>query len=106
MPDVLAAVDFIRMTGQLLAFDRGQELHLFEGLPPEWLRPGMVTRLNRMGTMFGPLTLELKVDSDGKSARLKIEPVLSPDCRKVMVHLGGRVQELTPGESHELTFKL
>jgi len=106
MPDVLAAVDFIRTTGQLLAFDRGQELHLFEGLPPEWLRPGMVTRLKGMGTLFGPLTLELKVDSEGKSARLEIDPLLSPDCLKVMVHLGGRVQELTPGEGHELTFKL
>lgn len=106
MPDVLAAVDFIRITGQLLAFDRGEDLHLFEGLPSDWLHPGMITRLNGMGTWFGPLTLELKVASDGKSARLKIEPLLSPDCRKIVVHLGGLVQELTPSESHEATFKL
>jgi hypothetical protein len=106
MPDVLAAVEFIRMMGQLLAFERGQELHLFEGLPPQWLGPGMVTRLNGMGTMFGPLTLELKVDSDGKSARLKVEPLRSPECRKIVVHLGGKIQELAPGQRHEITFKL
>lgn len=106
MPDVLAAVDFIRITGQLLAFDRGQELYLFEGMPPEWLRPGMVTLLKGMGTMFGPLTLELKVASDGKSARLKIEPLHSPECRKIVVHLGAKVQELTPGEGHELSCNL
>jgi hypothetical protein len=106
MPDVLAAVEFIRMMGQLLAFDRGQELHLFEGLPPEWLRPGMVTRLNGMGTMFGPLTLELKIASDGKSAELKVAPLSNPECRKIVVHLGAKVQELTPGESHELSCNL
>jgi hypothetical protein len=106
MPDVLAAADFIRMTGQLLAFERGSELHLFEGLPPQWLGPGMVTRLDGMGTQFGRLTLELKVASDGKSARLKISPLSSPECRKVVVHLGRKVRELAPGESHELRIGL
>ncbi len=106
MPDVLAAVDFIRITGQLLAFDRGGDLHLFEGMPPEWLRPGMVTRLKGMGTRFGPLTLELRVDSDGKSARLRIEPLFSQECGKIMVHLGGQTTELAPGEGHEVTLAL
>jgi hypothetical protein len=106
MPDVLAAADFIRMTGQLLAFERGSELHLFEGLPPQWRGPGMVTRLNGMGTQFGRLTLELKVDTKGKSARLKISPLSSPECRKIVVHLGGKVRELAPGESHELKIGL
>ena len=39
-------------------------------------------------------------------ARLKIEPLLSPFCQKVMVHLGGRVQALVPGEGHEVVFML
>ena len=106
MPDILAAADFIRVTGELLAFERGEELHLFEGLPPQWLGPGMATRLNGMGTLFGPLTLELEIDPKGKSARLKIAPLSSPACRKIVVHLGGKVRELAPGESHDLRFGL
>jgi len=94
MPDIFAAAEFIRLTGHLLAFDRGQELHLFEGLPPEWLKPGMTTRLNGFVTPFGPLTLELKVAKDGKSAGLTISPLSDPACRKIVVHLGGETQEL------------
>ena len=61
MPDIFNVAEFIRLTSQLLALDRGQELHLFEGLPPQWLKPRMVTKLNGMGTVFGKLTMELKV---------------------------------------------
>jgi hypothetical protein len=106
MPDILAAVEFIRMTGQLLSFDREQELHLFEGLPPEWLKPGMATRLNGLVTPFGPLTLELKVAADGRTAGLKIAPLSDPACRRIVVHLGDEIRELAPGEGHELTLRL
>ena len=113
MPHVSAGAEFIRLTGHLLAFDRGQELHLLEGLPPEWLGPGMTTRLNGLTTPFGPLTLELQVAASGKTARLRIAPISDPACRKIVVHLGhwasedaGEVRELALGKSHELQLKL
>ncbi|HEX4485427.1 MAG TPA: hypothetical protein VH088_04130 [Terriglobales bacterium] len=111
MPDIFNVAEFIRLTGQLLAFDRGQELHLFEGLPPQWLKPGMITRLNGMGTIFGKLTLELKVSADGKSAMLKLAPLGDHSCQKIVLHLAGwasgdAVRELTPGQSHELKLSL
>jgi len=113
MPDIFNVAEFIRLTSQLLALDRGQELHLFEGLPPQWLKAGMVTRLNGMGTVFGKLTLELKVSPDGKKAVLKIAPLSDPSCQKVVVHLGGwasananAVRELAPNQSHELELTL
>jgi hypothetical protein len=46
MPHNWASAEFIRLVIHLLALDRGDQLHLLEGLPPEWLGPGMVTRLN------------------------------------------------------------
>jgi hypothetical protein len=108
MPHVSASAEFIRLTGHLLAFDRGDELHLFEGLPSAWLKPGMTTRLNGMRTVFGPLTLELKVAPDGKTASLRIAPLADPSCRKIVVHVGGwasdnpeSVDELAPGKAHE-----
>jgi hypothetical protein len=106
MPDIFAAVEYIRLIGHLLAFDRGSELHLFEGLPPEWLKPGMTTRLNGLVTPFGPLTLELHAASDGKTANLKVAPLRDPTCRKVVVHLGGETRELAPDKNHEITLGL
>ena len=113
MPHVSAAAEFIRLTGHLLAFDRGQELHLLEGLPLEWTRPGMSVRLNGLGTPFGLLTLELNFAADGKHATLKISPLSDPSCRKIVVHLDGwasrdedAVRELAPNAGHELKLKV
>ncbi len=113
MPHVSAAAEFIRLTGHLLAFDRGTELHLLEGLPREWLGPGMVTRLKGLVTPFGPLTLELRIAANGKDATLDIAPIDDPDCRKIVVHLGGwaakdeaAVRDLAPKTSHSLKLRL
>jgi hypothetical protein len=113
MPHVSAAAEFIRLTSHLLAFDRGQELHLFEGLPHEWLKPGMTTRLNGLVTPFGPLTLELQVALSGQTATLRVAPLNDPDCKKIVLHLGGwasakadEVRELALGKSTELELKL
>ena len=113
MPHVSAAAEFIRLAGHLLAFDRGQKLHLLEGLPKQWLNPGMTTRLNGLVTPFGPLNMELKVAPDGKTAALNISPLKDSECKKIVVHVGGwasadpgAVQELAPAKSHELTLTL
>jgi hypothetical protein len=89
MPHNWASAEFIRLAVHLLALDRGDELHLLEGLPRDWTRPGMVTGLNAVATPFGPLTMELRVAADGKIASLRVEPLSDPACRRIVVHLGG-----------------
>ncbi|HLA41325.1 MAG TPA: hypothetical protein VJ417_15090, partial [Candidatus Glassbacteria bacterium] len=46
MPHNWASAEFIRLVRHLLVIERAGELHLFEGLPAEWVAPGLVTRLD------------------------------------------------------------
>lgn len=108
MPHNWASAEFIRLTIHLLALDRGHNLHLFEGLPAEWTRSGMVTKLAGVATPFGSLTMELKVAADGKTARFHLAPLTDASCRKAIVHLGGwavndpnAVLELDPQRVHD-----
>ena len=86
MPHNWASAEFIRLVVHLLALDRGDELHLLEGMPAQWLGPGMVTRLNGIATPFGPLRLAVRVEKDGKTAVLDVGP-LAANCKAVVVHL-------------------
>jgi hypothetical protein len=87
MPHNWASAEFIRLTVHMLALDRDNELHLFEGLPKEWVRAGMVTKLNGVATPFGKLYLTLKVDDSGKTARLKVEKLPANSLERIVVHL-------------------
>ncbi|MGA7703011.1 MAG: hypothetical protein WCB27_25730 [Thermoguttaceae bacterium] len=87
MPHNWASAEFIRLTVHLLALDRNDEMHLFEGLPPQWTRPGMVTQLDKIVTPFGPLTCSLHVSDDGSKATLKVEPLSDATCKRIVVHL-------------------
>ncbi len=109
MPHNWASAEFIRLTIHLLALDRGNDLHLFEGLSPEWTKPGMVTKLNGVATPFGALKMELKIAADGKSAHLRVEPLTDPSCKSIIVHLDGwtkttgeKLKTLNPGILNEL----
>jgi hypothetical protein len=93
MPHNWASAEFIRLAVHLLEIDRGDELHLFEGLPREWTEPGMVTRLNGIATPFGTLAMELKIAADGKTAGLRVEPLSDPSCKRLFAHLGGWASE-------------
>ena len=108
MPHVSASAEFIRLTGHLLAFDRDDELHLFEGLPYKWLEPGMVTKLNGVLTPFGPLTLDLRVAEDGQSAALTVAPLPAKgDCSNIVVHLpSGETKQFVPSEGIQWTMPL
>jgi hypothetical protein len=106
MPHNWASAEFIRLTIHLLALDRGDEMHLLEGLPPEWLGPGMVTRLNGVATPFGPLEMSLQVDQAGKAATLSVQP-LAPNCSTIFVHLpGARTERLSPEKGGTITFPI
>ena len=65
----------------MLALDRGNDLHLFEGMPKEWARAGMVTKLNGVATPFGKVYLSLKVDKSSKTARLKVKKISDESTR-------------------------
>jgi len=89
MPHNWASAEFIRLAVHLLAQDRGNELHLLEGLPAAWTRPGMVSRLDGVATPFGPLHMVLAVDDEGRFATLTLEPLPGEDLERVVVHLDG-----------------
>lgn len=89
MPHNWASAEFIRLTVHLLELDRGDELHLLEGLPRQWTKPGMVTKLDCVATPFGKLTMELKIADDGTSAKLHVGPLTDASCKRIVVHLSG-----------------
>jgi len=104
MPHNWASAEFIRLVIHLLALDRGNELHLLEGLPPGWTRPGMVTRLHGVATPFGPLNMSLQIDRDGRTATLAVKP-LGTNCKAIIVHLPqGKTRRISPGRGGNLTF--
>ncbi len=88
MPHNWASAEFIRLTVHLIELDRGNELDLLQGFPPEWARPGMVTRLNGVETPFGPLHFEVEIAKDGKSARVKLARLAEQPAR-IVLHLDG-----------------
>jgi len=113
MPHNWASAEFIRLSIHLLALDRGDELHLFEGLPAEWTKHGMVTKLAGIATPFGPLSVELKVTDDGRTARLHVQPLADNSCHGIVVHLSGWASDdknaiirLDPRKRHELTIPI
>ena len=72
MPHNWARAEFIRLTVHLLALDRGDELHLLEGMPAQWLGAGHDDRLNGVATPFGHFDLTVQVANgrqDGHAGR-------------------------------------
>lgn len=109
MPHNWASAEFIRLVVHLLQIDRGNELHLLEGLPAGWTQPGMTTALQDIATPFGPLNMELKIDDGGGSARFTVSPLADPACSKIVVHTstwtGGQDHKtitLNPGKAHQI----
>ncbi|MCC8144189.1 MAG: hypothetical protein LUD02_09490 [Tannerellaceae bacterium] len=88
MPHNWGGAEFVRLAVHLLALDRGNEMHLLEGMPEEWLQPGMTTTLNQLATPFGKLSFTLQVENSGKTASLVIDPLTDSSCTGIVVHLG------------------
>lgn len=89
MPHNWASAEFIRLVRHLLVLERGDELHLFEGLPPVWVRPGKTLRVRKILTEFGPISLELKTAADGKRTTLVLEPPVRNPAVRIVVHRDG-----------------
>jgi hypothetical protein len=104
MPHNWASAEFIRLTLHLLALDRGDEMHLLEGFPPEWAGPGMITQLNGVATPFGSLDMTVRADQDGRTATLEVKP-LAANCKAVVVHLpGGGCKQISAQQGGAVTF--
>jgi GH15 family glucan-1,4-alpha-glucosidase len=86
MPHNWASAEFIRLVRDLLILERGAELHLFEGLPPAWIRPGKVIRVRSAVTEFGPMSLEFRVTADGSKAILTLDPPQRNRPKRIVVH--------------------
>ncbi|MBL9212819.1 MAG: hypothetical protein JNL92_20325, partial [Opitutaceae bacterium] len=82
-PHCWASALFVRLAASLLACERAGEVHLLAGVPPEWLRPGAVNRLEAFATAHGPLSLTLTVAADGRAATLQVEP---PAAGRIQLH--------------------
>ncbi len=113
MPHNWASAEFIRLTMHLLALDRGNELHLLEGMPAAWAKPGMITALNGAATPFGPLSFTLSISEDGKEAALNVKAMSDASCAKIVVHLnpwtGARADktlELDPKQESNLVIPI
>jgi hypothetical protein len=89
MPHNWGSAEFIRQVRQMLVLERGSELHLCEGFPAAWARPGMVTRLRGVLTEFGPLELTLAVSADGRRAVLDFSVPQRVRPERVVLHLDG-----------------
>lgn len=113
MPHNWGSAEFVRLAVHMLALDRGNELHLLEGMPKEWLGAGMTTSLKDIATPFGKVTFTLQVDASGKEASLNIEKLSDKSCTAIYVHTanwgdsnGSNLVKLDPSKANSLTIKL
>jgi hypothetical protein len=70
-----------------LILERGSELHLFEGVPAKWARPGAVTIVRDIATEFGPISFEFRVARNGASGILKLTPRQRTPPSRIVLHL-------------------
>ena len=87
MPHNWASAEFIRLVRHSMILERGNELHLLEGLPTSWTKAGCKTRLTQIPTSFGPVSVALEVAQTGESARLVCEPPQRDSVSRIVVHL-------------------
>ena len=98
MPHNWASAEFIRLVRNSLVLERGSELHLFEAMPPTWARAGSVLKLDKIVTEFGEVSLELRVDAQGKVATVKLTPPRRNPPQRIVLHT-----ETWAGEKREIT---
>jgi hypothetical protein len=113
MPNSRVSAEFIRLVRHLIVMERNNDLHLFEGIPTSWTKPGMEIKLDDVLTDFGPLTLKLKISDDGKWATLEmnLNTINRRPPQRTILHLDGiagnpAVMELDLKPNLQKVFKL
>ncbi len=94
MPHNWASAEFIRLVMHMLIFERKNELHLLEGLPPTWLQAGKRTAINKALTRFGEVSIVFDVDENGKNATLTVDLPTHQKPEKLIAHLNGKSYDL------------
>lgn len=82
MPHNWASAEFIRLVRHLVVFERGDELELLAGVPANWRKPGDVIIFDRTPTRFGPVSLHLETQTDGRfilNVELDAESTIKPE---------------------------
>ncbi len=87
MPHNWASAEFIRLAVHLMILERGDELHLLEGMPRAWCRPGAVNRLVGIPTAFGPVDLEVRIEADGRTVTVAFTPPAREPALRTVLHL-------------------
>jgi hypothetical protein len=87
MPHNWASAEFIRLVRHCLILERGSDLHLFEGMPAAWAKPGAITRVRDIATAFGPMSFEFRVAAVGTTANLKLTPPKRSQPDHILLHL-------------------
>ncbi len=67
-----ASAFYYQAVRMFLATERADSLMLMDGFPLQWLSPGMRTSMSGGGTAFGPVSVDLTVSPDGRSATLTV----------------------------------
>ncbi len=86
MPHNWASAELIRFVRHLIVLERGEALHLLEGLPAQWIKPGDATRLHQMPTSFGETSLDLEARGDGSGAVLRLRPPAREPPAEMILH--------------------
>ncbi len=89
MPHNWASAEFIRLVRHLLILERGDELHLAEGVPHAWVVPGKPIRAAGVVTEFGPMRMEIRVAQEGTKAVVDLDPPRRNPPRRIVLHLDG-----------------
>jgi hypothetical protein len=87
MPHNWASAEFIRLIRHMLILERGDQLHLLEGMPHAWSRPGNTIRLEDIPTSFGSVAVSVHVAEDGQSGWIWIRPPTREPMEKLALHL-------------------
>lgn len=91
MPNCRVAADFIRMVRHILVMERSNELHLFEGVPQSWTKPGMEIKLENVLTDFGLLNFSINISNDGSVATLtmNLDTTNRRVPQRIVLHMDG-----------------
>ncbi len=103
MPHNWASAEFIRLIRDLMILERGDQLHLLQGMPRAWTKSGNKTGLNDIPTSFGNMSLSVSMADDEQSAIIKIDPPKNEAPKKIILHLehfGRPVWAIKSGNIH------
>jgi hypothetical protein len=78
---------YVKLLRRLLVIERGDTLDLLSGVPSEWYTPGARIRLTEVPTLYGLLSLNLKISADGLSGSLAVDRLVRGEHCVVRISL-------------------